>query len=185
MNPIPVGKRFGPVVQVAYLVPNVDDAMEQWVRQAGIGPWTCIRNIELDAIYEEKPLVLRLHEALSYAEGLQIQLVQSLNDPAEATPYRSSIEQGRYGLHHVAFFSTDIDADVATAEAQGFERTCEMQSGDGHRYFYCRSRFLPDTWFEFLEVYPLLTKIFEEGIADAAQWDGRDPIRNVEYAQLQ
>jgi len=21
-------------------------AMEQWVRQAGIGPWTCIRNVE-------------------------------------------------------------------------------------------------------------------------------------------
>ena len=50
-----VGTGFGRVVQVAYLVPDVDAAMAHWVRHAGVGPWTCIRNIRLDAIYDESP----------------------------------------------------------------------------------------------------------------------------------
>ena len=40
-------------------------------------------------------------------------------------------------------------------------------------------------WIELLEVYPLLTRIFEEGIATAASWDGSNPIRNIEYAEIQ
>ena len=40
-----VGRRFGQVVHVAYLVPDIDVAMRDWVRQLGIGLWTCIRDI--------------------------------------------------------------------------------------------------------------------------------------------
>ena len=179
-----VGQGFGKVVQVAYLVPDVDEAMKGWLAQFGLGPWTCIRNIELDAIYSGQPLQLRLNEALSYIGDLQIQLVHSLNAPDEPSPYRSWVERGRFGMHHHAYFSQDIDADVERAQRQDFERTCEMRSKDGHRYFYCRSKRMPDVTIEFLEVYPLLTQIFEEGIADAARWDGKDPIRNIEYASL-
>jgi hypothetical protein len=178
------GQGFGKVVQVAYLVPDVDEAMRNWLEQLGVGPWTCIRNIELDAVYAGQACQLRLHEALAYVGELQIQLVHSLNAPEEPTPFRAWIETGRFGMHHMAYFSQNIDADVARAEAQDFERTCEMRSKDGHRYFYCRSMRMPDVYIEFLEVYPLLTQIFEEGIADAARWDGTDPIRNIEYSSL-
>ena len=178
------GFSFGKPVQVAYLVADVDETMAQWVRDTGVGPWTCIRNIRLEAIYRDKPLELKIHEALSYMGDLQIQLIQSLNSPGEPTPYQPFIEAGRFGMHHMAFFSHDIDADMAAAEAQGFELTCEMRSQDGHRYCYCSSRAMPEVWFELLEVYPLLTSIFEEGIAASASWDGSRPIRNLEYADL-
>jgi hypothetical protein len=182
---ITVGKRFGQVVHVAYVVEDIDKAMTEWLAGLGVGPWTCIRNIELESVYCDKALTLRLHEALAYAGTLQIQLVQCLNSAEEPTPYQARQQRGTWGLHHVAYFSKDIDRDVAIAEAQGFGSACEMQSKDGHRYFYMRAQ-NPSTevWIEFLEEFPLILDIYKEGIAETASWDGADPIRNLEYADL-
>jgi hypothetical protein len=179
-----IGQGFGRIVQVAYLVEDMDAAMQHWLGQAGLGPWTCFRNIELAAVFDERELSLRIHEGLAYMGELQIQLVQSLNDPSEPTPFQPYLAQRRFGVHHMAFFSDDVETDVARARAQGFERTCSMRDKAGYRYYYCQSTALPDVWIEFLEVYPELEKIFQTGIAAAASWDGRDPIRNIEYADL-
>lgn len=180
----PVGTGFGPVVQVAYLVRDVDEAMAHWTRHAGIGPWTCFRNIHLDARHEGRPLELRIHEGLAYVGELQIQLVHSLNAPDVPTPYQADLRRGRYGLHHVAFFSRDVDGDVARARAQGFEPACELRDASGHRYYYCRSTWMPDVWIELLEFYPYLEEVFRSGIAAAAAWDGSNPVRHIEYADI-
>lgn len=175
---------FGPVVQIAYLVRDVDEAMAHWTRQLGVGPWTCFRNIRLDARYEGRPLELRIHEGLAYLGELQLQLVQSLNHPDEPTPYQADLQRGRYGLHHVAFFTRDVDGDVARARAQGFDPVCSLADANGHRYYYCRSTAMPDVWIELLELYPYLEEVFRSGIAAAKAWNGRDPVRNVEYAEI-
>jgi catechol 2,3-dioxygenase-like lactoylglutathione lyase family enzyme len=179
-----IGRGFGRVVQVAHLVEDIDAAMQHWLRLAGLGPWTCFRNIELATHFDGRDFTLRIHEALAYMGDLQIQLVQSLNAPDEPTPYQSSIASGHWGLHHVAFFSDDVDADIARARQQGFERICSMRDKTGNRYFYCQAAAMPDVWIEFLEASPQLHEIFKSGIADAASWNGRDPIRNIEYADL-
>ncbi|MAG33956.1 MAG: hypothetical protein CL908_24005 [Deltaproteobacteria bacterium] len=179
-----IGRGFGKVVQVAYLVEDIDAAMAHWLRHAGLGPWTCFRNIELETDFDGRDFTLRIHEALAYMGDLQIQLVQSLNDPGENTPYQPYVKEGRFGVHHMAFFSEDVEADIARAQEQGFERTCSMRDKGGYRYFYCQSNALPDVWIELLESYSGLHEIFREGIADAASWDGRDPIRRFEYRDL-
>lgn len=179
-----LGKGFGPVVQVAYLVPDIDVAMAHWLRHAGLGPWTHFRNIELATRFDGRDFTLRIHEALAYQGNLQIQLVQSLNAPDVATPYSEWIRAGRYGVHHLAYFADDVDVDIERARKQGFERVCSMRDKHGFRYFYCQSTPMPDVWIEFLESTPMLRDIFAQGIAEAASWDGRDPIRRIEYADL-
>jgi len=181
---LPIGKGFGRVVQVAYLVEDIDAAMNHWLEQAGLGPWTCFRNIELDTRFDDRDFTLRIHEALAYMGDLQIQLVQSLDTPDVSTPYQSYVAARRWGVHHMAFFAEDIDRAVAQATEQGFGRTCSMRDKAGYRYYYCQSTAMPDVWIEFLESYPGLHTIFEEGIAAAAAWDGTDPIRNFEYRDL-
>jgi len=179
-----IGRGFGRVVQVAYLVEDIDEAMQHWLANAGLGPWTCFRNIELATEFDERSFTLRIHEALAYMGDLQIQLVQSLDAPDERTPYQSHRAQGRFGVHHLAFFSEDVDADVARAREQGFGRVCSMRDKAGYRYFYLQSSAMPDVWIEFLESYPGLHEIFRRGIEAAADWDGQDPIRNFEYEDL-
>jgi methylmalonyl-CoA/ethylmalonyl-CoA epimerase len=180
-----VGERFGQVVHVAYVVADIDEAMAEWLAGLGIGPWTCIRNIELESVYCGESLTLRLHEALAYAGTLQIQLVQCLNSVEQATPYQARQRNGAWGLHHVAYFSDDIDHDVATARAQGFGSTCEMQSKDGHRYCYLRAEnSSTEVWIELLERFPLISDLYRQGIAETAAWDQTDPVRNIEYGDL-
>jgi hypothetical protein len=180
-----IGQRFGQVVHVAYLVPDIDAAMRDWTRQLGIGPWTCIRDIELDATYNGEPLTLKIHEALAYAGTLQIQLVQSLNDPDVPTPYQQRVTAGQWGMHHVAYFSDDTTRDLAAATAQGFGDVCEMRSADGGRYYYLRSIESPtELWIEFLQASPVLDDIYAQGIAETAAWDGSDPIRNLDYSSF-
>ncbi|MEZ4352592.1 MAG: VOC family protein [Myxococcota bacterium] len=181
---MPIGEGFGRVVQVAYLVEDIDAAMGHWLRHAGLGPWTCFRNIELDTEFEGRRFTMRIHEALAYAGELQIQLVQSLDDAGAVTPYRDFVRSGRFGVHHVAFFAEDVEAAVERAKRQGFERICAMRDKGGYRYYYCESKAMPGVWIELLESYPALHDIFEQGIAAAANWDGRDPIRNFEYSEL-
>ena len=181
---LPVGKGFGRVVQIAYLVPDIDAAMEHWLEHAGLGPWTCFRNIALDTHFDGRDFTLHIHEALAYMGDLQIQLVQSLDAPDIVTPYQDAIKAGNWGVHHMAFFAEDVDETIARARRQGFERTCSMRDKGGYRYFYCQSKAMPAVWIEFLESYPGLHTIFDEGIAAAAKWDGSDPIRNFEYKDL-
>jgi len=179
-----LGKGFGPVVQVAYLVPDIDLAMEHWLRHAGLGPWTNFRDIELATRFDGVDFTLRIHEALAYQGELQIQLVQSLNPLDVSTPYRVWIRAGRYGLHHLAYFTRDVEADVERARKQGFERVCAMKDKAGFRYFYLQSTAMPEVWIEFLEASAMLDDIFARGIAEAKAWDGRDPIRRIAYADL-
>jgi methylmalonyl-CoA/ethylmalonyl-CoA epimerase len=179
-----LGKGFGPVAQVAYLVPDIDAAMEQWLRHAGLGPWTNFRNIELATRFDERDFTLHIHEALAYQGDLQIQLVQSLDAPDRVTPYSDWVRAGRYGVHHVAYFTDQPDADVERARRQGFERVCAMRDKHGFRYFYLQSTAMPEVWIEFLESSPMLRDIFAKGIAEAAAWGGQDPIRRIEYADL-
>lgn len=180
----PLGEGFGRVVQVAYLVEDIEAAMHHWLRHAGLGPWSWFRNIELATRFDGRDFTMRIHEALAYMGELQIQLVQSLDPPETVTPYQDFLRAGRFGVHHMAFFAEDIDGTVERARKQGFERACEMRDKDGHRYYYLQSTTMPDVWIEFLESYPRLHAIFDEGIAEAARWDGRDPIRRFEYADF-
>lgn len=179
-----IGQGFGRIVQVAYLVDDIEAAMAQWLQQAGLGPWTWFRNIELDTEFDGRRFTMNIHEALAYMGELQIQLVQSLDPIETVTPYQDHLRASRFGVHHTAFFAEDFDATLARAQQQGFERTCLMKDKGGFRYAYCQSNTMPDVWIEFLESYPALHTIFADGIAAAASWDGTDPIRAFEYADL-
>jgi hypothetical protein len=179
-----IGQGFGRIVQVAYLVEDIEAAMQHWLQAAGLGPWTWFHDIQLDTRFEGRDFTLRIDEALAYMGDLQIQLVQSNDPPDTVTPYQDFVKAGRWGVHHVAFFAEDVDGAVARAEQQGFGRRCEMTDKGGFRYYYLQSLAMPDVWIEFLESYPRLHEIFTEGIAAAAAWDGRDPIRRFDYADL-
>ncbi|MFK7898514.1 MAG: VOC family protein [Myxococcota bacterium] len=179
-----IGQSFGRIVQVAYLVEDIETAISNWLAQAGLGPWTWFRNIELETDFDGQNFTMHIDEALAYMGNLQIQLVQSLDPVETATPYQEHLRARRFGVHHSAFFAEDFDATLAQAQAQGFERTCLMRDKAGFRYAYCQSSSMPDVWIEFLESYPFLTKIFEEGIAAAANWDGTEPVKVFEYKDL-
>jgi catechol 2,3-dioxygenase-like lactoylglutathione lyase family enzyme len=172
---------FGDIRQLGYVVRDLTAAVDGWTRQLGVGPWTIIRNITLSSTYcgaRSEPLI---DIALGYRGDMQIELIEQRNDAP--SPYRPYIERGHFGLHHTAFLSERIDADLERAESAGLRVVCDIRMPMGGRYVYLQSDDLgPGLYVELLEVTPLLQKMFADGIAAAATWNGSGAPVVIDFA---
>jgi hypothetical protein len=178
-----VGGAFGDIRQLGYVVQDLGRAVETWTTQLGVGPWTIIRDITLQSVYRGEPSAPLVDIALAYRGDLQIELIEQRN--TAPSPYRPYIERGHYGLHHTAFLSERIDADVGRAEAAGLEVVCDIRMPMGGRYVYLQSAGLgSQLYVELLEATPMLTQMFAQGIAAAAAWDGSGEPVVVDFAAL-
>ena len=107
--------RFGPIRQVAYLVRNLDEAIEELHREHGMGPFLVARN--------EKPLTnarfrgepcdsLTIHLGYVYVDGMQIELVEWV--ASEPSIYKEALdalpagESGLNKIHHYAVCVADF-----------------------------------------------------------------------------
>ncbi len=172
--PGPVGARLGPIRQLGYVVEDLDSAVAAWQEQLGLGPWTILRNIELDCEFLGQASQPRISIALSYRGEQQIELIQQRN--AAPSPYLKFVEQRRFGLHHTAFLSADIHGDVEALQECGLQLVCDirMPGPGGGRYVYFASPIPGEqTFIELLEATALMKALFAKGIADALDWQGQ------------
>lgn len=171
---------LGPIRQLGYVVQDLDDAIAQWQNRLAVGPWTIMRNITLDCVYRAQPSQPQIDIALAYRGEQQIELIQQRNDAP--SPYRPWIEQGRFGLHHIAFLCPDIEQDIATLQGHGLNLACDirMPGPGGGRYVYFDSP-VPgeDSFIELLEATTMMRTLFAEGIAEAQRSQGEGPTLDL------
>jgi methylmalonyl-CoA/ethylmalonyl-CoA epimerase len=171
---------FGPVKQLGYVVEDLQAAVDAWSRQLGVGPWLLIRNIPLHSVYRGQPSTPLIDIALSYRDGLQIELIHQRNDAA--SPYRDAAHPG---LHHMAFVCDDIEADLRRAQAQGLHVVCDIRMPAGGRYVYLQSPELGgQVYIEFLENTAQMRDMFAQGVAAAASWDGSGEPLVIDFAAM-
>lgn len=170
---------FGPIRQLGYLVADLDGAIDAWSRDLGVGPWTKLVNVTLPATYRGEPTTVRMELALAYRGDLQIELIRQRDDAP--SPYRPWIREGRFGLHHVAHLSADVEGDVARAVASGLDVVFDIRMPGGGHYVYLRvPRLGDDVFVELLEATPTMVGMFERGMAAAAAWDGTPAVTTVD-----
>lgn len=171
------------VRQLGYVVENIDRAVEAWTTRLGVGPWTIIRNIPLHSVYRGAPSRPLIDIALSYRGEVQIELIQQTNDAA--SPYRSFIQRGQYGLHHTAFLSEQIGDDVERLQQNGLALVCDINMPTGGRYVYFQSPVPGEqTFIELLEATPVMKQMFEQGMPAAASWDGQGQPTVIDFAAM-
>jgi catechol 2,3-dioxygenase-like lactoylglutathione lyase family enzyme len=111
----------GPIIQVAWVVRDLDAieslltdqfGVRSWVRMDGIhfGPDTCT--------YRGAPADFTADISLSYAGDLQLEIIRPV---AGESIYTEFLESMGPGLHHVCFETEDMDVAVANAETAGLE----------------------------------------------------------------
>lgn len=171
---------FGEIRQVAYLVPDIEAAMQHWATVLGVGPWyynprVPIRNYS----YRGERYEPHNSVALANAGGLQIELLQTRNDVPSM--YRDFARAGLQGVQHVAYWTEDFDVDLRRAEQAGFKVCMGGEVGERGRFVYFEERpganAYPGTVVELSEVAGPKGKLFRL-IREAAQgWDGKDPVR--------
>ncbi|MBI1181072.1 MAG: hypothetical protein GC201_10975 [Alphaproteobacteria bacterium] len=106
------------VIQNAYLVNDVDEAVGRLTRTAGYGPWMILRHVELPKVwYRGKPAVVDMSAAFTQAGDVQIELIQQHNDAPSC--YRDLYPKGKQGFHHTAMFVPDYEEAKKAYEDAG------------------------------------------------------------------
>lgn len=174
-------QQFGPIKQLGYLVADIHKAVNAWMQHQGVGPWTIIKNVPLKCRYLNEPSTPIIHLALSYIDEVQIELIQQINQ--SPSPYLSYINEQRYGLHHSAYLTDNIDQDVELAVESGHKIICDINMPDGGRYVYTQIPELgTDVFIEFLAATPRMLQMFTHGIAAAKGWQGEQDITVIDFA---
>ncbi len=160
-------------VQIAYFVAEAEATAQCWAREIGAGPFFVAEHIALTrVVYRGQETSLDHTSAYGQWGDVMVEFVQQncTND--------SVFSNRPYGVHHVARFATDLDAELAQLAQAGFATAMTAESGAVRFAFVDGNANLG----HFLELYQDAPQIreFYAAIRTAADgWDGRDGVRPI------
>ncbi len=173
------GQPLGAIMQTAYIVPNLDIAIDHWVSTLKIGPWFIARDFAMDDVqYRGQPSDMKISLALAYSGSMCFELIQQTNNVPSV--YTEVIEQRGYGFHHWGISTNDFDGDRRRLEAMGAEMAFYgvVTPADHSRAAYMNTLPMTGGMIELIEINPVVETIFSTFREASLNWDGSDPKRN-------
>ena len=167
-----------PIIQMCWVVDDMEAAAMQWVKTMGAGPFFLIPHIQLDELtYRGKPATLDQSSAVGQWGTIQVELFQQHCDSPSGA--REMFAPGQTGLQHLTWFADDIDAETQRLEALGFPTvmTCRLPAVGGMRLAWHDARSVTGAMIEVYEESKLMRKFYQRVAQAAEGWDGTDPIR--------
>lgn len=173
--PIP-GERNRQYMQLCWVVPDLDAAIDHWVKTGGAGPFFVFGEVHFtDSNYRGQAMDVAPHRAAIGQFGdMQIELIQPLGD--DPGIWRDVVPFGKAGFHHAGLYCTDYDAERAAYLATGAAMAFEGKMMGASTCYIDTS---PQLGFmtELITANPVAEQVFG-AIRTAAQgWDGSDPVR--------
>lgn len=113
---------FGPAKQIAYMVDDIDAAIQRWHDDYGVGPFLITRNAAplSNAYYRgEKAHEARVNIAFAYVGDMQLELIELIGDTPSL--YQEARDRNITGVHHYAVCVDDFSAAYNYALDNGFE----------------------------------------------------------------
>lgn len=170
------GQRIGEIIQMAYVVEDLQRSIAWWVRDARVGPWFVLDSfMGPDHIYRGQPSIADVSIAMAFAGHMQIELIQ----PKDANPsvYRETIETRGYGFHHIGIAVTDVDAGIADYEARGYTLAFKAGVPTGGAVAYLDGGPGHPGFVELIPATPGMDAGFTAFWRASLDWDGQDPVR--------
>jgi hypothetical protein len=175
---------LGPAKQIAYMVDDIDRAMQHWRDEYGVSPFLVTRNAMplSNAYYRgEKAHDTRVNIAFAYVGDMQLELIELIGD----TPglYKEAIDREHYHLHHYAVLVDDFPAAYQWALDNGFDAVIDSGVDGLARMSYLEN---PDSGLilEIIE-WNALTRPYFEGIERLVKsLDGSQPIHEFELKDI-
>ena len=160
------------VIQNAYVVNDIDEAIERRHRLWATGPFIVRRHIVMEQVlYRGQPAALDISAAFVQAGALQIEFICQHNDGPSA--FRDAYAPGQEGLHHVAIMPQDYRATVDRFVHLGYPVATELLTRSGRGASFVDTRALCG---HMVEIYPAsegLLKLYRRVADEAARWYGR------------
>ena len=85
------------IIQMAYVVEDIHQAMRDWSSKLKVGPWFLLERFTgVDPEYRGQSTACEIALAMSFAGHMNVELIQQLNDAPSV--YRETIERRGYGF---------------------------------------------------------------------------------------
>lgn len=169
-----------PIVQMCWVVDDMDTAARQWIQAMGAGPFFRIPHIQLDELtYRGKRAILDQSSAVGQWGTVQVELFQQhCNNPSGA---REMFGPGQTGIQHLTWFASDLDAETRRLNAMGFDTvmTCRLPAVGGMRLGWYDTRKVLGAMVEVYEESDLMRRFYRRVAKAADGWTGENPIRSL------
>ncbi|MBV9882868.1 MAG: VOC family protein [Sphingomonadaceae bacterium] len=165
----------GGIIQTAFVVKDIKEAIASWIADCRVGPWFLLDHFSGEhPVYRGGPSTADVAIAMAFAGHMQIELIQ----PNDANPsvYKETIDARGYGFHHLGRASDDVDADLAALERDGYQAAFRAGVPTGGDVVYLEKAGNSG----FLELIPAtagMEAAFTRFWQASVGWDGTDPIR--------
>lgn len=164
------------IIQFAYVVDDLDAAMDSYVRNLGVGPWFVLRDwLPDEGVYRGNPATARIDLAMAFNGHALIELIQPRDD--EPSVYRELLQSTGPGFHHFGVSCLDYDAALDSALAAGHELAFQARVPTGDRVGYVDYHGALPGFVELIEMKPGAEAAFTRFQAAALTWDGSEPFR--------
>ena len=163
------GYRF---VQTAYYVADVDAAAALWVQRFGAGPFFVAEHIPLTGVVVRGQASQFDHtSAYGWHGKTMVELVQQNC----RTP--SIFNDRAYGLHHMAYFAPDIDAELQRLSRLGITTAMTASTASGIRFAFADAIAAMGHYLELYQDDETIRGFYEFVRTASVGWDGRNPVR--------
>jgi hypothetical protein len=180
MSLVNFGQPDDGVIQMAYVVEDIHQAMAAWVKKLNVGPWFLLESFtglhpQCVPRYRGKPSEAAVSLAMSFAGHMMVELIQERSKAPSV--YREVIEKRGYGFHHWGIATKDFDGSVTQYEASGYELAFFAHVPTGGRVGYMdTTRDLPGM-VELIELGESFDEVFSRFYRTTIGWDGKEPVR--------
>ncbi|MFT6286538.1 MAG: hypothetical protein ACJA09_001288 [Alcanivorax sp.] len=171
------GVPTGGIMQIAYIVPNLEEAVERHLATLPMGPWFIFEHFPLlDYQHRGQDAEIDVSIAMAFSGSMCFELImQNCNNDSV---YMEIQQRKGWGFHHWAYASMDFDADIERYTATGREVALYGRAGPGARAAYIDTTDILPGMIELIEITDNVQGLFTEMQEAAAGWDGRsEPIR--------
>jgi catechol 2,3-dioxygenase-like lactoylglutathione lyase family enzyme len=166
-----------PIRQIAYFVPDIREAARRHHALFGSGPYYVADNI---ALFNEthRGVARSLDHSSAYGQwgNVMIEFVQQNNPGPSAFHDVYPEGSGRYGIHHVALFVDDVDAELARLNRDGTETAFRAETGSGFAFAFADSVATHGHMIELYPPVPQLTGFYDMVAAAAESFNGSEVI---------
>jgi methylmalonyl-CoA/ethylmalonyl-CoA epimerase len=170
--------QLGTVMQLAFVPKDFDAALRHWTETMGVGPFFRMEHVKLlNAKHEGQPVEIDFSIAIAYWGDVQIELVQQHNDAASI--YKTWLDEGGEGLHHVCVVVGDIAHARAVCARAGARVAQEAEVLGGGEVIYVDTGGGPGSMVEIIQLPESTLAGFAWMREQCRQWDGKDPVRKL------
>ena len=169
---------FGPIVQNAYVVRDLEAAVAHWTSKIGIGPFYMLEHIPFGRVYFRGSL-LALDLSVAIAQWGEVQVELIVQHDASASIYTEFAARHGQGLQHVGVMTASLDAHLERLRPLGIEPVQWGATANGMRFAYVNTDEHPGGMIELIETGPAVEAFFAMVRKAGANWDGTRPLRRL------